>query len=270
MDNRALRLSVSAIVILTMVISTLGVMTIWGTDRVLAATDAATSGNTVTVPKNMKYGKAYTFKLNGCRYDTMHQKYLSFAAANANVDTSVDTPSYDVSMFEDGETYYTPVELKIYRNSCLAKSMSFAHFRHEIKSSDIANICTTSLPAGKYTYKAEYVKCAVKINTHEYYEQDVAFIRDLSQTNIQSGTFYVAAKIKFSNNTKKGKLAKSKTTKYLNPTTKFGKLPKPKAKRGQKFVGWYTKKSGGTKITKNSKVPQKNTLTLYARYKRVS
>lgn len=50
---------------------------------------------------------------------------------------------------------------------------------------------------------------------------------------------------------------------------KYGTLPSPKRK-GYSFTGWYTKKSGGTKITSTSKVKIKKTTTLYAHWKKVS
>ncbi|MBR5659376.1 MAG: InlB B-repeat-containing protein [Lachnospiraceae bacterium] len=48
---------------------------------------------------------------------------------------------------------------------------------------------------------------------------------------------------------------------------KYGSLPAgPTPPTGKKFVGWYTKASGGTKITKDSKVSA-STKTLYAHYR---
>jgi uncharacterized repeat protein (TIGR02543 family) len=48
---------------------------------------------------------------------------------------------------------------------------------------------------------------------------------------------------------------------------KYGKLPTPK-RSGYKFKGWYTKKSGGKKVTAKSKVAILKTTTLYARWKK--
>lgn len=59
---------------------------------------------------------------------------------------------------------------------------------------------------------------------------------------------------------------KSKKVTY---TAKYGTLPSPK-KKGYSFSGWYTKKSGGTKITANSKVKIKKTTTLYAHWKKIT
>lgn len=59
---------------------------------------------------------------------------------------------------------------------------------------------------------------------------------------------------------------KSKKVTY---SAKYGTLPSPK-KKGYSFSGWYTKKSGGTKITANSKVKIKKTTTLYAHWKKIT
>lgn len=49
----------------------------------------------------------------------------------------------------------------------------------------------------------------------------------------------------------------------------YGQLPSP-TRAGYTFTGWYTKKSGGTKITANKKVTIKRTQTLYAHWKKTS
>ncbi|MDR0876279.1 MAG: InlB B-repeat-containing protein, partial [Clostridiales Family XIII bacterium] len=59
----------------------------------------------------------------------------------------------------------------------------------------------------------------------------------------------------------KAKTAKMKVT-YAQ---KFGKLPAP-TRAGYKFAGWYTAKSGGTKITKTSTVKITKNTTYYARW----
>jgi len=58
----------------------------------------------------------------------------------------------------------------------------------------------------------------------------------------------------------------SKTTISTNikKGAKIGKLPSMPKRSGYEFKGWYTKKTGGTKITKNTKVSKK--ITYYARW----
>jgi uncharacterized repeat protein (TIGR02543 family) len=70
--------------------------------------------------------------------------------------------------------------------------------------------------------------------------------------------------IKF--NANKGSVkTKAKTVTY---NKKYGKLPTP-VRKNYKFLGWYTKKSGGTKITKTSSVDIEKPTTLYAHWQSV-
>ena len=59
----------------------------------------------------------------------------------------------------------------------------------------------------------------------------------------------------------------TKSYKKIKNTTKIGVLPKAD-KDGYKFVGWYTKKAGGKKITKNTTFDIKNKTTVFAHYKK--
>lgn len=60
-----------------------------------------------------------------------------------------------------------------------------------------------------------------------------------------------------------------KSYKNVYHNKKYGKLPTPKRAK-YTFSGWYTKKSGGTKITSSSKITAKKNITLYAHWKKVS
>jgi uncharacterized repeat protein (TIGR02543 family) len=64
-----------------------------------------------------------------------------------------------------------------------------------------------------------------------------------------------------------GKLAKKSQTAKVTQTTAFGKLPTP-TRSGYGLLGWFTKKSGGTQITKDSTVTTsvKNGKTYYAHW----
>ena len=74
----------------------------------------------------------------------------------------------------------------------------------------------------------------------------------------------VLGKVKFNGN--KGKVKKS--TKWIKQKSKVGTLPKP-TRKGYKFKGWFTKKSGGKKISKSTKVTfTKSTKTYYAHWKK--
>jgi uncharacterized repeat protein (TIGR02543 family) len=76
---------------------------------------------------------------------------------------------------------------------------------------------------------------------------------------------WTAQKYTVKYNANKGKVkVKSKKVTYAS---KYGKLTKP-TRSNYTFKGWYTKKSGGTKITASSKVKITKTTTLYAHWKR--
>jgi uncharacterized repeat protein (TIGR02543 family) len=88
---------------------------------------------------------------------------------------------------------------------------------------------------------------------------------------ISDETYYAhwAAKeytVKFHPNGGKKLSAKNKK-KTVIYDARFGKLPNI-TKKGYKFMGWYTKKSGGKKIKATSKVTITKTTTLYAHWKK--
>lgn len=78
----------------------------------------------------------------------------------------------------------------------------------------------------------------------------------------QKGQSKKSVTVKFNNNGGRGTI----NSKTYTIGKKYGSLPAgPTPPTGKKFAGWYTAKSGGTKITKNSKVTA-STKTLYAHY----
>ena len=77
-----------------------------------------------------------------------------------------------------------------------------------------------------------------------------------------------AATVKVTWNANEGKIGTKKTTTTsVKKGKKIGKLPKTPKLAGYTFKGWYTKKTGGTKITKNTKVKKK--VTYYAQWTKV-
>jgi len=73
-------------------------------------------------------------------------------------------------------------------------------------------------------------------------------------------------KVKVTWNANGGKIGtKAKVTVKIVKGKKIGKLPKTPVRKGYAFKGWYTKKSGGKAITKNTKV--KKNVTFYAQWK---
>jgi len=72
-------------------------------------------------------------------------------------------------------------------------------------------------------------------------------------------------KVKATWNANGGKIGVAKTTTTtVTKGAKIGKLPKTPTKVGYAFKGWYTKKTGGTKVTKATKVKKK--ITYYAQW----
>ena len=78
-----------------------------------------------------------------------------------------------------------------------------------------------------------------------------------------------ASKVKVTWNANGGKVGADKiATTTVTKGVKIGKLPKTPEKTGYTFAGWYTKKSGGTKIITTTKV--KKEVTYYAHWTKPS
>jgi uncharacterized repeat protein (TIGR02543 family) len=90
--------------------------------------------------------------------------------------------------------------------------------------------------------------------------------------NYDPGTITVYAhwskkvKVKFKASGAKIKGKKSKVVEYNeNEYKEYGKLPTA-TKAGYKFLGWYTKKKGGEKVTKSTSMMEWDNHTLYAHW----
>jgi len=69
-------------------------------------------------------------------------------------------------------------------------------------------------------------------------------------------------------NVNKGRrLSASNASKKVTYRTKYGKLPTPR-RAGYKFAGWYTKKTGGSRITAKTTATMTRNVTVYARWRR--
>jgi uncharacterized repeat protein (TIGR02543 family) len=87
------------------------------------------------------------------------------------------------------------------------------------------------------------------------------------KTNVAYYAHWQTRSYKATFNANKGKVSgKKKLVRSVKYKSKLGKLPSPKRK-GYKFKGWYTKKSGGKKIKASTKMPAGN-VTYYARWKK--
>gem|GEM_PF-6265605 len=96
-----------------------------------------------------------------------------------------------------------------------------------------------------------------------------------------SGTSYSSSKIwnEVANRTLYANWTKSKVVQFnanggsvasygkaVKKGSKYGTLPTP-TRAGHKFKGWYTKKSGGSKVTASKKVTSSKNFTIYAQWK---
>lgn len=95
-------------------------------------------------------------------------------------------------------------------------------------------------------------------------------VKDLGYKSTTTKAVYAqwSKKVKVKFNARGGKLKKkSKKVTYISNKNKksYGSLPTPK-KRGKYFKGWYTKKKGGTRISKYSNVSKSKNHTLYAQW----
>lgn len=249
--------SLSFMIALMMMISMFGICEYVNKNQVFAETDQIITAdkdlNNIKIPQNIKRGYFAYITVSGDRYDTVKNKYTSFVRSTADLD-----------IFSNGEEFFQPSSINV-------KSIKKAGSKYnKTDTYELNNKLTRSsygvksrLSAGKYTITVNYAKRAVSlidgISTVYFTEKD-------NMVDVKTKTFYVKSKVKFSYNKKIGKLAKSKRSKYLNPTQKYGKLPTPKAKKEYKFIGWYTKPNGGKKVKKSTLVPVKDDIILYARY----
>ena len=98
----------------------------------------------------------------------------------------------------------------------------------------------------------------------------IAIIAILMLTTVMATVQAVSAvKVKITWDANGGKIATGKTVVTTHTKgVKIGKLPKTPIKSGYVFSGWYSKKSGGTKVTTATKVEKK--LTVYAHWKKKS
>jgi uncharacterized repeat protein (TIGR02543 family) len=87
------------------------------------------------------------------------------------------------------------------------------------------------------------------------------------KSNVTYYAHWTAKTYKATFNANKGKVSgKAKLVKSVKYGSKLGKLATPK-RSGYKFIGWYTAKSGGTKVSASTKMPVKN-VTYYAQWKK--
>jgi hypothetical protein len=172
---------------------------------------------------------------------------------NAVGDNMYSTGSYD------GEIKYVPYSIDI---ECISNDDS-DYFYYDDFGNPPYNIKTMIRPPGKYRITVDFDKKEFKTPDHNQDGiADYSLWQNIGDTTLTK-TINVIGKVKF--NANKGKITGAKT-KWLTFGKKYGKLPKA-TRPGNKFYGWYSKKSGGKKITSSTKYKTaKSTITLYARW----
>lgn len=210
--------------------------------QVAAGPQANYKKNIVKIPSNMKSGKTYTFKFNGDRHANIVSKFEKGQT------------------FYEGETYYVPQSLTLKKPYGTDKRT----FPNQLASTPYKSYPLDFYAgSGKFTLTTNFKKWTVDGSGY--------FKATSESPKAKVQTFYVKSKIKYTilpggKSTKSYKKAVKKY-KYKTPTKKYGKLPKPKAKKGYKFKGWYTYKD--KKVKKSTKVPNgQSTIYLYAKFKR--
>jgi uncharacterized repeat protein (TIGR02543 family) len=220
---------------------------------------------------------------------------LSIGSGNVQMALEAGSPSYDEQVtLNPGESYFgtgasggwtdlysyiKATGLSSYYGNLNIKAMTSTP---ELKSISIKGMQTTYFKGTKFNFKAGTVTLKYSNGGGE----TISFSDKLLHFyGINTGTFSKKTgtkkvKVEYSNLTKtykikvvtKGTLKlnvnkgkKLKKTKYSFKYKQKIKLPKP-TRKGYKFLGWYTAKSGGTKVTSTKKLT--GPMTLYAHWKK--
>jgi uncharacterized repeat protein (TIGR02543 family) len=163
----------------------------------------------------------------------------------------------------DGEECYIPDSWSLEGANEYPRSAYFTSKYEIFWSWDEEFISTVKLDyPGKYKITAE-------INTAICKEYDLYDVSEGGRWSTNSNVEYrkveyinVKGKVKF--NANKGTV--STKEKYYSYGSKYGKLAKAKRK-GYKFLGWYTKKTGGNKIKASTRYKAEEAITtLYAHW----
>jgi len=159
------------------------------------------------------------------------------------------------------------------------------NYNGSIFAKSLEDAIISSIPLQFYTGKAIKPKPEVYTSCYTYYLEENKDYKLQYKNNIEGGTAtvtlvplgnnfgkakttfkiqYPKYTVKFNGN--KGKV--TDTSKTVTVKSKYGTLPKAK-RAGYKFAGWYTKKSGGTRIKSTTKCKLKGNQTLYAHWTKV-
>lgn len=238
MENRLFRNAVTLALTIAMVTTAFFIPTLSDTGNVYAADNKQTSERSVlyditpmlNVPTQIQAGKSFSITITG---------------------DSLTTPA-PVGV----RTAYIADEFTLTKNGVVQKESKKLN---GATSTVIPNIVLTE-KGTSYKFHVSY-----KIFTYNSTKQE------WTEESIQSSNSVIPlvyGKIKVTFNKNKGKFKKgSIKSKTVMPYGKYGRLGKLKKRSGYKFMGWYTAKIGGKKITSKSNVVFLQNTTLYAQWK---
>jgi len=233
---------ISAIAVIAMFMTVFAIPLL-ADDGVYAATKANAANNKIYTPNKFVAGQSIAFESAGDRQTALNQ-------------TAVD----------NGDQFYLPAAWAVYKPN-KADPYKQGLVLTDAVTDEIIN--NNTVPA-KFSTKIKIPKPG-KYKLYVGYglltwNSSINNFNTVTQADIdfKVKTITVYGTAKFNANIKKATLKTN--SKLVKNGSKYGKLPKP-SKKGKKFLGWYTKKKGGTKVTASTKVNMsKASTTLYAHW----
>lgn len=229
-----------------------------GSTNIIATVTSGSGKRTIRIPIDViNYTNPLkTFKIGSTnlasRFD--HSNYASYTGSRGN-----QTVSYSVASgwtikvsygYSDGQNYKTisiPSGSMVNLNEVVSKSYGNIHILLHHGARNISIEDTVIVSDSDYPYTQ---------------------IPTLSGGPTPTPTPAPSSKLKVTLNGNGSGATVSKTSLTVKKNQKYGTLPTP-TRKGYKFQGWYTKASGGSKVTSGTKVTSSKNHTLYAHWKAI-
>lgn len=214
----------------------------------------ANGGSTGTSSQMVTYGAAYGTLPTPTRTGYTFQGWFTAASGGSQVTSTTKVTSGDHTLYAQWKINTYKVTFKANKGKVKKKSSISRTVNYNAKVGSLP----TPTRSG-YTFLGWYTKKSggSKISSSKVITGNVTYYAHWAKNS---------AKVTIKLNKNGGKCSKSKiTTTYGG---KIGTLPTP-TRSGYTFTGWYTKKSGGTKVTSTTKTKKiLSTKTLYAHWKK--